>query len=111
MNSNTAPINRLALVSFLLAGLTMVSFCIGVVPIPLTAWVCYPLALVLGVSALVSGLRALRQLGSGQERGRLLAQVAIGMGALSLLAVVCFTSLTVLLYVYGIEAIKSYCPR
>lgn len=111
MNFNTAPINRLALVSFLLAGLTLVSFCIGVVPIPLTAWVCYPLALLLGVSALVSGLKALGQLRSGLERGRLLAQVAVWMGAFSLLAVVCFTSLTVLLYVYGIDAIKSYFLR
>jgi hypothetical protein len=107
MLPSLTSINRLALVSFLLAGLTFASFCLGLAPIPLTAWVCYPAALLLGSAALVTGLLALRQVRARGERGRRLALFSVWVGILTFFAVLFFSALTVVLYYYGAEALKS----
>jgi hypothetical protein len=107
MIPSTAPTNRLALLSFLCAGLTLTSFCGGVVPIPLTAWVCYPGAVLLGCAALLTGFRALRQVRASGEKGRALALLGIWTGALTILAVLVFTALTVVILIYGAEAINT----
>jgi hypothetical protein len=52
------PLNTRAVLSFLLAVLTVISFCIGVAPIPLTALVCYPAAILLGLASLWMGSTA-----------------------------------------------------
>ncbi len=100
MTSSTNT-NRLALISFFCAFLTLISFCMGLVPIPLSAWVCYPSAMLTGLAALMSGFAALRQIRVSGERGRGMALLSIWMGALSMLAVLCFTSITILIFYYG----------
>jgi hypothetical protein len=107
MRPSTAPTNRLSLVSFLAACLTVLSFCIGVAPIPLSAWVCYPAAMLLGLVALISGFTALRQIRTSGEKGRASALVGIGLGGLTILGVLCFTTLTVLFLTYGIDYLHS----
>jgi hypothetical protein len=109
--SRPRPINRYAILSLILAMLTFLSFCLGVIPIPFTAWVCYPTAGLFGVLALLSGFIALRQLPQRAERGRRLALLGLTAGTLTLLAVVCFTSLTVLITVYGAEALRAIWSR
>ena len=105
---SSAPTNRLSLVSFFLASLTVVSFCIGFIPIPLTAWVCYPAAVLLGLIALVSGFTSLRQVRASGEKGRALALIGIWVGALSILAVICAITLTILALYYGLEYLQTY---
>ncbi len=103
--------NRLALYSLIVAAMTVISFCVGVAPIPLTAPLCYPSALLLGLLALILGGRGLRQVRSSGERGRRLALVGIWTGGMTLLAVLCATSLTLLFVNYGAEALQAIWAR
>jgi hypothetical protein len=52
-----SPTNRRAVLSLLFAVLTILSFCVGAAPIPLTALVCYPIAALLGTASLWMGQR------------------------------------------------------
>lgn len=106
------PTNHLALVSLSAAILTIVSFCIGFAPfLPLTAMLCYPAAALLGLAALLTGVRSLRQMRLSGEDGRGLAWVGICTGSLSILAVVLFTTLTVLLLYFGIDSLQNAWPQ
>ena len=87
--------NRLALFSLVLAALTVFSFCVGAAPIPLTGWVCFPAALVLGAAALAIGLVALRRIRGSGERGRGMALAGVWLGGLGILATICLVTLTV----------------
>ncbi len=106
----TPSTNRTALASLLAALLTVFSFCIGVAPIPMTAVVCYPTAVLTGLAAIVTGTRALRQVRSSGEKGRGFALAGIWVGGLTLLAVACATTLTLLLFFYGAETLQTLLP-
>ena len=95
MDETTHPINRLAVLSLVLAALTVLSFCVGAAPIPLTGWVCFPAAIFLGAAALGCGLVALRRMRSSGERGRGLALTGAWLGGLSILSTLCLITLTV----------------
>jgi hypothetical protein len=112
MIPSTAPTNRLSLVSFLSAILTVISFCIGLAPfLPMTAPVCYPIAVLLGIVALVSGFTSLRQVRASGEKGRAMALIGIWTGVLSILAVICTTTLTILALYYGLDYLRTYWPQ
>ncbi len=110
-NHPPPPTNRLAQASAVAAVLALLSFCVGVAPIPMTAWLCYPSAVVLGIGAMLAGFKALGQLRNGAERGRRLALAGIWTGGAMIAAVICFTTLTALLLWYGIDAIKQLGPQ
>ena len=93
--AETSHTNRLAIVSLVLTLLTLFSFCIGVSPIPLTAGVCYPAAILLGAAALLSGWMSLRQIRRSGERGRWMALSGVILGGLTILAVLCAVALTI----------------
>ena len=111
MIRSTAPTNRLAILSFSAAFFTLGSFCVGLAPIPLTGWVCYPVAVVLGSAALLSGFRALRQVRASGEKGRALALIGMWTGILTILAVLCFTTLSFALVVYGADYLQRIWPQ
>jgi len=111
MIPSTAPTNRLSLVSFLCALLTVLSFCTGLAPIPLSAWVCYPVAVLLALVAILSGVVALRQIRARGEKGRASALIGLWTGGLMLLAVLCFTSLTLLFFYYGADYLRTLWPQ
>jgi len=87
--------NRLAVLSLVLAVLTVFSFCVGAAPIPLTGWVCFPAAIFLGAAALGSGIVALRRIRSNGERGRGMALAGVWLGGLGILATICLVTLTI----------------
>jgi uncharacterized membrane protein HdeD (DUF308 family) len=106
--SHTAPAtNRNALYSFVAVLLTVLTFCIGLAPIPLTAIPCYPTSIFFGIVALVTGLKALRQIRTSGEKGRWLALTGVWLGALTMLAIVCATTLTFTLLPSFIEYLKQ----
>ena len=84
-----APVNRYAVVSMIAALLTVLSFCIAVAPIPLTGWVCYPSAAVLGLVSLITGIMSLAQISRTAENGRSYAVVGITVGTLAILGTMC----------------------
>jgi len=104
------PTNRLATYSLGAALLTVISFCIGFIPIPMTAPICYPAAILLGLVALVTGFRALRQMRSSGENGRWLALIGIGVGGLTILAVICASTLSLLILYYGVDYLQTIWP-
>jgi hypothetical protein len=95
MNEPILPTNRLAIVSLAAAILTVLSFCGGVAPIPLTGWFCFPGAIFLGLVALLTGLPALRQIRTRGERGRGMALIGAWLGGLTILATLCAIVLTI----------------
>jgi hypothetical protein len=115
MNDTNGTTNRLAVVSLLAAMLTVISFCIGAAPfLPMTAGVCYPSALLFGVLALVTGLAAQRQIRLHPKRGRKRALLGSLVGCVTILAVICLVTLTLLLLpgaaVFLDEAWKQFRP-
>ncbi|MGE5250804.1 MAG: DUF4190 domain-containing protein [Bacteroidota bacterium] len=92
------PINRAAVVSLIAAVLTVLSFCIAVAPIPLTGWVCYPSAFVLGLVALISGIASLAQTSHTGEDGRTYAWIGITVGTLSILGTACAVALGIAMF-------------
>lgn len=85
--------NKHARLSLASAIITVIFFCIGFAPfLPMTSIVCYPAALVSGTTALVSGLRGLRQASS-----HWMAWTGIITGAVCILAVLFFTTMTLML--------------
>jgi hypothetical protein len=95
MDETALPTNRLAILSLVLAALTVLSFCVGAAPIPLTGWVCFPAAVLLGAAALGCGLVALRRIRSSGERGRGMALTGVWLGGLGILATLCMVTLTI----------------
>ena len=111
MNNPSPTTNFLAILSFIAALFTVLTFCFGFAPIPLSAVICYPVSTLLGIVSLVSGLRALRQMDRGGETGRTLALIGVWTGALTLTGVVCFSALGIWLLPRAVEFIQQNWPR
>ncbi len=104
------PHNRIALASLLTAGLTLISFCLGIAPIPMTALACYPLAAFTGVVSLVTGIIALRQIRQTGQPGRWMALAGMGLGGITLLAIICATTITAILLYFGADYLQTINP-
>ncbi len=90
--------NRNAIISSVVGALTIVSFCLGVAPIPFTDVICYSISLLFAVIALATGLASLLQIRQSGESGRPLAWIGISVGGLTMLAVLCITALIILFF-------------
>lgn len=85
--------NTPARLSLAAAILTIIFFCSGLAPfLPMTALFCYPAAFLGAFFSLLSGLLGLRR-----SAGRWMAWTGIVVGALVVLAVMIFTTLTLLM--------------
>jgi hypothetical protein len=106
------PFNRNSIIGFIAAILTVISFCIGFVPIPFTALICYPVSLIAGTVALVTGLKALRQIRQLGERGHALALISAWTGGTIIFAVLCVITLSlgILLFPFLANFIKIPWP-
>ncbi len=100
--------NRLAQTSLAAAVLTLLSFCIGFAPfLPLTSIVCYPAAILWGLISLITGWQALGQMRASGEDGRWMALTGIWTGSLTILAVVCATTLTLTALFAGVDYLQT----
>lgn len=90
--------NRKAMIGFILSLLAIVSLCVGFLPIPLTALICYPSGSVLGIAALVLGFIALRELRTDGKNGQPFAWFPAWAGGLTVLAIFCFALTGILIY-------------
>ena len=104
----TTPFNRQAIFSVVLAVLTLISFCVGVAPIPLSSLVCYPSAVLLGLASLWMGAAALREMRQTGERGRRLALVSLWSVGFINLAILCFTTIMILLFPYLVDTLRAW---
>jgi len=102
-----APVtNRAATGSLVYAILTLVSFCVGVSPLPFTSLVCYPASLVLASLAVVSGFTALHQIRRNGGAGRGLAWTGIWLGGLAIVALLCTGTLAALFYPRALDFLQ-----
>ena len=93
-------INRKALIAFVLALLAILAFCVGLLPVPFTALLCYPPGILLGIASLVLGAQSLREIRQNGERGRVLAVIAMWASGLMILAGMCLLVSGILLLPY-----------
>jgi len=98
--------NRKALIGFILSVLAVLALCAGLLPLPLTALICYPLGFVLSLAALICGFIALRETKTDGKNGRSLAWFAVWGGGVTLLAMICAVSVGVLAFPYISEFIQ-----
>jgi len=96
----TSTFNRKAMIGFILSLLAIVSLCVGFLPIPLTALICYPSGFLLGIASLTLGVIALRELRTDGKNGQPFAWFAAWAGGMTILAISCFALTSVLLYPY-----------
>ena len=94
----TLSTNRNAVISSIAGALTIISFCLGVAPIPFTDIICYSMSLLFAVLALALGFTSLLQIRQSGESGRPLAWIGISVGGLTMLAVLCIIALIVLFF-------------
>ncbi len=92
------PINRTAILSLIVVVLIILSVCGAVVPIPLTGYVCFPAAALLGIPAFITGLMSLRQIRGTQQRGRVFAWIGTLTGGLVILIDLCAIAAAILLW-------------
>ena len=103
----TIPFNRPAIGSAVLAVLTVILFCVGVAPIPLSSLVCYPFAALTGLASLWMGVVGLRQVRQTGERGRRLAWIGVWSGGVVILAILCAMAVSIALYPTMAEFIRQ----
>jgi len=99
--------NRRALTSFIVAMLALFSFCLGFAPIPFTAVICYPVSILLGVTALAVGLSSIKQIRLNGENGKAFAVISVWMGGSVILMTLCFIALGILLWPYVFDFLKQ----
>jgi hypothetical protein len=97
ISTQAAPHNRRAVISIVAAVLALLCFCGGIAPIPLTGFVCFPAAALLGLTAAVLGLSAVRQIRSSAERGRELALAGVAVGSVGALGGLCMATAGIVL--------------
>lgn len=102
-----SSINRQALLSLIFAILALFTFCIGVMPLPMTDLICYPTTIILGIGALWMGITALSQIRKSAENGGILAKIGIWIGSLTILFAICAVTTVVILFPYLLEFLKS----
>ena len=102
-----SEINRKALISFIAAMLSLLGLCIGFLPIPFTAIVCYPPGIMLGIISLVYGMIALREIRENGKRGRRLALAAIWSGGFMLVVAVCMITAGILIFPRFMELVRQ----
>lgn len=102
--------NRLSIASLVFAVLTIIFFCIGVIPIPLTAIPCFPSAVLAGALALLTGIVALVQMRLNGESGQRWAWLGIFVGFVIIVAVIILTTLTALAIFQVGDALRQNWP-
>jgi len=101
------PFNRKAMIGFILAVLSLLALCIGFLPIPFTMLICFPPGLVCGVTTLVLGLQAQREIHQRDEGGKILAVISIWAGVITIAVALCAVTAGVLFYPYLLKFIQQ----
>ncbi len=104
------PSNPQAVISLTLALLTILSFCTGMVPIPFTGLICFPLGFFLGALALIFGLVALEQIRRRNEPGSPLAWTGIIIGGFVVLCMLCIVISFASLFIFAPHYIPNPPP-
>jgi hypothetical protein len=100
------PINKQSLISLILGILTLLAFCGGVIPIPLTGFVCFPTSFLLGLSALIYGAVSLRRIKKHNESGHSIAWIGIVIGGFIFFCILSVVVAIVSLFIFAPDSIQ-----
>ncbi len=109
MDSNeelpTFPLNPKSILSLVFAVLTLLTFCTGWLPIPLTGVICFPSSFLLGILALIYGTVSLRQIRQRNESGHPMAWTGIIIGGFVFVCVLCMLIAIISIFIYSPDII------
>ena len=104
METNTSPQNNPQAILSLIFGLvTILTGCMGWIPIPFTGFICFPLSFIFGVLALIFGIVALNQIRRRNEAGSPMAWAGIIIGGIVFLCVLCMALSLAGLFIFAPE--------
>ncbi len=101
------PFNRKAILGFVIAMISLMALCAGLLPVPFTVILCYPPGIIFGIASLTLGIQAQREIRQSNESGRVLAVTAIWVGGITIIAALCMIAVGVLIYPYISEFIHQ----
>jgi hypothetical protein len=84
-----APVNNQAILSLVFGILTILFFCIGMIPIPFTGFICFPSSLLFGILTLVFGFISLNRIRSQKEAGGTMAWTSLILVGIVFLCAIC----------------------
>jgi hypothetical protein len=108
MNNNTHPQNnQQALLSLIFGLATILSFCTGMVPLPFTGLICFPLGFIFSVLALIFGIVGLNQVRARSQSGGPMAWAGIVIGGMVFLCVLCVFISLASLFIFAPEYVPT----
>jgi len=102
------PLNRNALIGFLLSIFALLAVCSGLLPLPFTVLICYPPGALLGIVSIYLGVRGIREIRVDAKAGRSFAMLGIWISSFSIAAFLCFLTLGVTLTPRITEFVKQF---
>lgn len=102
----TLPLNKHSIISLVLGILTVLSFCTGVMPIPLTGFVCFPTSFILGLFAVIYGTISLRRIKKHNESGHSMAWIGIIIGGFIFFCILLVLIAIVSLFMFAPDSIQ-----
>ena len=105
MNEKSAPpqTNMRSILSLVFGILTVLFFCTGLLPVPFTGFICFPLSFLFGLLALIFGLISLNQIRGRNETGLPMAWMGIVSGGFVFLCILCAAAAIAALFFFAPE--------
>lgn len=99
-------VNTHSIVSLILGILTVVAFCGGMVPVPFSGIICFPISFLFGLLALVYGAVSLNGVRKRNEVGGFMAWTGILSGGLVFLCMICMVVIILSLFIFAPDSIQ-----
>ena len=105
METPSSPLNSNSITSLVFGVLTILFLCMGMIPIPFTGFICYPLTFLFGTLALIFGVISLNQIRNRNETGRPMAWIGITVGGFVMLCFVFMVIAIAALFIFSPNSI------
>ncbi len=102
--------NPHSIISLILGMLTLLALCGGMIPIPLTGFVCFPISFLLGLLALIYGAISLKTIRRNNEGGKTMAWTGILTGGFVFLCMVLMLAAIVSLFIFAPDYVPPILP-
>ena len=102
----TVTTNKHSIISLVLGILTMLALCGGMVPIPFTGFICFPITFLLGLLALIYGAISLNTIRKSNEAGKVHAWAGILSGGFIFLCMLCMLIAIISLFIFAPDTVQ-----
>ena len=100
-----SPVNKQSILSLVFGILTIVFFCMGLIPFPFTSLVCFPISVLFGILALIFGAISLNQIRRYNHSGRPMAWTGIVIGGFVFVCILCMVILIASIFIFSPNSI------